>query len=66
MPLLTESRGALLIIAGGILFAIALWRYRHGYKELRENEVLPLKMVTLLVVLLLIGTALSLLTFLPL
>jgi hypothetical protein len=59
---LARSLGALLITAGGMVFAIALWRYRHGYKELRKlmKEILPLPIVAVLVVLLLAGTAMSL------
>ncbi len=67
LKVLAQSLGALLVVCGGLLFAIAAWRYRHRYQELRaeEIEIVSLPMVTF-IVLLLLGTALALLlVFLP-
>jgi putative membrane protein len=62
-PLLTKFIGAILVSAGGILFAISFWRYRHGYEEMREaiGKILTVRLAAVLVLLLLTGTALSLL-----
>lgn len=54
---------ALLILTGGCVFALALWRYIATYHRLRGEglNVLPLWMLTVLVVVLCVCAALALL-----
>ncbi len=60
LPLLTSSLGGLLVLVSAILFGIAFWRYRQGYREMKREGVAVISPWILWILLLALVTATAL------